>query len=91
MAVRELASFDAAKFRDILKEKLGNYAAFDQFFNFKKSLELLQDDTKTVDVFAHDIKRDLDNYRSNKVNPALLDLDNRVSALESGGAPPFPG
>lgn len=91
MAVRELASFDAAKYRDILKQKLGSYAVFDQFFNWKKSLDLLQDDAAATDVFAHDIKKDLDNWRSNKVNPALSDLDVRVSALEGQGGTPFPG
>ncbi len=91
MAVRELASFDANTFRNILKEKLGNKAVFDQFFNWKKSVDTLQDDTKSVDVFAHDIKKDLDSWRSNKVNPSLTDLNTRVTALENAPPAPFPG
>lgn len=90
MSVRELASFDANRFREVLKEKVGNFAVFDQFFNYKKSLDNLQDDTAATFQFATDIKKDLDNYRSNKVNPALADLNTRVVALESQ-APPFPG
>lgn len=90
MVVKELASFDAARFRDILKEKLGNYAVFDQFFNFKKSLEGLQDSTETVDIFAHDIKKDLDTFRTQQL-AKQAEQDQRLAALEAQPNPPFPG
>jgi len=95
MAVRELAAFSADIARDAWKRTIkrpdgGDYAVWDQFFRWKKSVDDLQDDTKAVDVFTHDIKEDLDNWRSNKVNPDLASLKQRVTALESQTSP-FPG
>lgn len=91
MAVEELKPFDAKRFRDILKQKLGNFAVFDQFVAWKISLDGLQDDVKENRVFTAGVKSDFDNYRSNKVNPALADLNSRVTALEQQPPSPFPG
>ena len=91
MSVEELASFDAKKFRDILKQKLGSFAVFDQFVNWKISVDKLQDDVKENRVFATDIKKDLDNF---KENSGVLNTsqNQRLAAIEAQlSNTPFPG
>lgn len=93
--VRELAQFSADVARDAWKRTIKkpdgtDYAVWDQFLNWKKSVDRLQDDTKAVATYSSDVKNDLDNYRSNKVNPTLSDHEQRLTALESQTAP-FPG
>ncbi len=93
--VRELAAFSADVARDAWKRTIkkpdgSDYVIWDQFLNWKKSVDRLQDDTQAVSVFAADVKKDLDNYRSNKVNPQLAEHEQRLTALESQSSP-FPG
>jgi len=93
--VRELATFSADVARDAWKRTIkkpdgSDYAVWDQFLSWKKSVDRLQDDTKAVSTFAGDVKKDLDSYRSNKVNPTLSDHEQRLTALESQSSP-FPG
>lgn len=95
MAVRELAPLSAKVLRDAFKRHMkrpdgSNYAVFDQLYNWIVSVNRLQDDTEAVDVQVKDVKRDFDNYRSNKVNPTLTDHENRISALENAPNNPFP-
>ena len=93
--VRELAAFSANIFKDALKANIKRpdgkeYSVFDQFLDWKLSIDRLQDDTKAVSVYSSDVKKDLDNWRNNKVNPSLTELNNRVAALEQRTTP-FPG
>ncbi len=95
MAVRELAAFSADIARDAWKRTIkkpdgSDYSVWDQFLNWKKSVDRLQDDAEATDTFAHDIKKDLDSWRSNKVNPELAELNSRVTALENAPPAPFP-
>jgi len=95
MAVRELAPLSASTLRDALKSHIkkpdgSNYLVFDQLYNWVLSVGKLQDDTEAVDVQVKDVKRDLDSYRSNKVNPTLAEHEQRLTALESQSSP-FPG
>ena len=94
--VRELAAFSASVARDAWKRTIkkpdgSDYAVWDQFLNWKNSVDRLQDDTKATAAYALDVKNDLDNFRSNKVNPMLADHEARLDALENSPSNPFPG
>ncbi len=96
MEIRELAPLSVTVLRDTLKKHMkkadgSNYAVFDQLYNWIKSVDRLQEDTETLDIFTHDVKRDLDSWRSNKVNPTLSDHEVRLKAIEEAPNSPFPG
>lgn len=85
MAFPKLASFDANAFRSRLVSGLGAFPVWDQFVLWKQSLDKLRDAAAATDVFAHDIKGDVDEHSGR-----LADLEQRVGALEAAPASPFP-
>jgi hypothetical protein len=97
MAYPKLSSFDATAFAARLKEAIPKrpdgtlITVWDAFPPFVQSLRQLRDAAAATDVFAHDVKNDLDNFRSNKVNPMLADHEARLDALENSPSNPFPG
>lgn len=82
----KLSSFDANAFRSRLVAGLGAFPVWEQFVAWKQSLDTLRDAAAATDVFAHDIKRDVDEHAAR-----LGDLETRVGALEAAPAVPFPG
>lgn len=90
MAFPKLSSFDANAFRSRLVTSIGAFPVFDQFVVWKQSLDKLRDASAATDVFAHDIKRDLDDFREN-VGVANASFDRRLDALEAASSTtPFP-
>lgn len=85
MAFPKLSSFDASAFRSRLTAGLGAFPVWDQFVLWKQSLDALRDASAATDVFAHDIKRDVDEHSAR-----LADLETRVGALEAAPSVPFP-
>lgn len=86
MAFPKLSSFDASAFRSRLSTGLGAFPVWDQFVLWKQSLDGLRNAAAATDIFAHDIKGDVDEHAAR-----LADLETRVGALEAAPAVPFPG
>lgn len=90
MAVPKLAAFDAKGFSTRLKAAIGDFAVFDQFVDWKKSVDSLRDSVAANAIFTRDVKRDLDDFREN-VGVAHVSFDRRLDALEAASSnAPFP-
>ena len=86
MAVPKLAPFDAKTFANKLKAHMPG-AVYDQFVSWKISVDKLRDSVAATDVFAHDIKDDVDRH-----GDRLNNLDARLDVLEAASnSAPFPG
>lgn len=86
MAFPKLAAFDAKSFAARLKTSIGQFSVFDQFVDYKKSVDILRDASAATAVFAQDLKNDIDGQAAE-----LADHHARLGVLEAASSTtPFP-